>query len=338
MNSIKLLLEYLKQVTGEIPKVEPLPDTAVKGIPFFLRDSYTMEFLSMMGHRFVVANAKGNSDVKPGQIAAYADLVRKILDSDVAFVFSALPAYLRQRLVQKRVAFIVPGVHLFLPFMVMDFRTRTRNAVYAQDQPEGALSMPSQLVLLYHLQRRPVEDFTLGQLSKLLRYSAMTLSRVLAELTQRGLCEAQRDGVRKSLRFVAGGRKLWNKAFPFLQSPEVVVKEVMFKGNKAVGFLHAGMTALSDYTMLADDPVSTIAVFAQDWRRALKEGIATKLRYSEESGVRVEVWGYDPVLPAETGNPAVDRLSLYLSCKDNPDERVQSALDKLMEDVQWSKE
>jgi len=291
-----------------------------------------------MGHRFAVANAKGKVEIKPGQIAAHADLLRKTQENDTAFVFPALPAYLRQRLVQKGVAFIVPGIHLFLPFMAMDFRTRTRTTLYAQGDAEGPLSMPAQMVVLYHLQRQHIGEHTLGQLSKQFNYSAMTLSRVLAELTRREICEVQRDGVRKRLRFVAVGRGLWQKTLPYFQSPVVATKTVRIDKNIKAHFLHAGITALSDYTMLADDPVPAVAIFTPNWRRALKEGTITERSCLEDLGTKVEVWGYDPKLLVEMGNTAVDRLSLYLSCKNNQDERVQGALEKLLEDVQWSKD
>ena len=336
-NRQQKLIEYLKEVAGDVPKIESLPDTTLKRIPFFLRDNYTLELITIMGHRFVVANAKGKVEIKPGQIVAHADLLRKTQENDIAFVFPLLPAYLRQRLVQKGVAFIVPGIHLFLPFMAMDFRTRTRTTIYAQGDAEGPLSMPSQMVVLYHLQRQPLGEHTLGQLSKQFNYSAMTLSRVIAELTRREICEAQRDGVRKHLRFVAAGRGLWQKVSPYFQSPVMATKMARIDKNMKAHFLHAGITALSEYTMLADDPVPAVAIFNPDWRRALKESKITDLPYPDETGACVEVWGYDPKLLAEPGSSTVDRLSLYLSCKDNQDERVQSALEKLLEDVQWSK-
>ena len=48
---------------------------------------------------------------------------------------------------------------------------------------------------------------------------------------------------------------------------------------------------------------------------------------------RIEIWKYDPKLLSHTGT--VDKLSLYLSLKDNDDERVQIELDNLLNDIQW---
>ena len=47
----------------------------------------------------------------------------------------------------------------------------------------------------------------------------------------------------------------------------------------------------------------------------------------------IELWSYDPQFFA-TGN-SVDVLSLYLSLKDEDDERVQQALSDMMEKMEW---
>ena len=48
--------------------------------------------------------------------------------------------------------------------------------------------------------------------------------------------------------------------------------------------------------------------------------------------VLLQLWIYSPAL---FGNNTVDPLSLYLSLKDDPDERVQIALDELMKGIKW---
>ena len=45
------------------------------------------------------------------------------------------------------------------------------------------------------------------------------------------------------------------------------------------------------------------------------------------------LWRYDPTLLSE--EDVADRLSLYLSLKDNPDERIEGALRELMEGIRW---
>ncbi|MEO7046107.1 MAG: hypothetical protein ABI091_12430, partial [Ferruginibacter sp.] len=57
-----------------------------------------------------------------------------------------------------------------------------------------------------------------------------------------------------------------------------------------------------------------------------------------EGAFCIEVWKYDPLkLAAEMSNdlPVVDPLSLYLSLRDNEDERVEMALEQIIEKFIW---
>jgi hypothetical protein len=58
-----------------------------------------------------------------------------------------------------------------------------------------------------------------------------------------------------------------------------------------------------------------------------------ELLAADEAGFEVEVWSYEPDLLSD--GPAVDRFSLYLSLRDDTDERVQSALAEMMRGVTW---
>ena len=67
----------------------------------------------------------------------------------------------------------------------------------------------------------------------------------------------------------------------------------------------------------------------------------------DEAVAMVELWSYNPEfvnLSNSTSenhdsglkrNQLVDKLSLFLSLKDNPDERVQGELKELMESISW---
>ena len=58
-----------------------------------------------------------------------------------------------------------------------------------------------------------------------------------------------------------------------------------------------------------------------------------ELAAPEPGAFEIELWKYAPAHFAQDGT--VDRLSLYLSLKDSADERVQSALDVLLGEMEW---
>jgi len=57
------------------------------------------------------------------------------------------------------------------------------------------------------------------------------------------------------------------------------------------------------------------------------------LDIAEPNASELEVWSYSPELFAKKG--VVDRFSLFLSMRENNDERIQSALEGMMEQVEW---
>ncbi len=95
--------------------------------------------------------------------------------------------------------------------------------------------------------------------------------------------------------------------------------------------LEAGLSAMSNYTDLADGPQPTYATT----RNFLRTQPNIKLvPYREPDTVVIQRWWYSPAVLA-SDKRSVDRLSLYLSFKDSADERVQSALEQLLAGMKW---
>jgi hypothetical protein len=95
----------------------------------------------------------------------------------------------------------------------------------------------------------------------------------------------------------------------------------------------AGLSALAEYSMLAPPPHAVVAVARDVWATKTRHGEFERLPPEAQEGSEVEVWSYDPQLFAAGG--VVDRFSLYLSLKDDEDERTQTALDEMMERIEW---
>lgn len=85
--------------------------------------------------------------------------------------------------------------------------------------------------------------------------------------------------------------------------------------------------------MLALPRVETRAVLAANWKslQAIRS-LKTATPFDDER-VEVQTWTYDPRILAKNG--VVDRLSLYLSVRGSPDERVQQAAQELLETFEW---
>lgn len=53
----------------------------------------------------------------------------------------------------------------------------------------------------------------------------------------------------------------------------------------------------------------------------------------KEGEIRIEEWKYDPKKLSHT--EFIDRLSLYLCFRDNKNERIENALEQLIDNVEW---
>lgn len=328
-------IHYLQKITGNEPEIKSIPEDLLRKLPFFIRDIYQLQMVSLMENQFVRVVVDKDSSMTPTQLQTHSEIIQKVVGENIVFEFSTLPAYLRQRLVQKHIAFVVPGTQLFIPFLVMDFRSKTRGITLVNGNSKTPFTAPAQLLLLYHLQCENVERYTLGELSKKTGYSLMTLSRVVKELSSKNVCEIIRDGVRKYIKFFEQGKSLWERIVPYLQNPVSEVAFIKYEKRIETRYVNAGMTALSRYTSLADDITPTIALFNHTWSELKAKENVVDVQIHDEDSMRVEIWRYDPCLLTKNGSKTIDRLSLYLTCRELNDERIQIALEQLLEEMAW---
>jgi DNA-binding MarR family transcriptional regulator len=258
------------------------------------------------------------------------DLLRAAMGTDVALVLPRIPTHVRNRLVQRGVPFIVPGRQMFLPFLAIDLRERDHRPFRGQRE---ALTAAAQAVLLGHLLGKSMQDRPLGELAVMLGYSPMTLSKVADELEAKGLCEVVREGKTRRLGFLDAGRTLWERALPILANPVRARQWVRRWEPGRAGKVAAGLTALERYGSIADDRIPTFALWRNDVRTGLERGDIVACDVPDDAAAAIECWTYDPARLAD--GDCVDRLSLYLSLRNAPDERVQKELRALLEDVGW---
>jgi DNA-binding MarR family transcriptional regulator len=280
-------------------------------------------------------------EATPAEFAQQVVRLQKNFEVPVVLLLRRIEFYQRNRLVQMGVPFVVPRRQLFIPQLMIDLRDHFPRAA---SKVTKYISAPAQLVVLYHLLVKDVGSFSLRELARRTGYSAMTLTKVQDELKGCGLCEVEQVGRRKNLRFKSKGKKLWKNALPLLRSPVRSVKPLRECSAK---LMKAGISALSEYTHINPDRMPVYAIKENVFKKVLMNGEAVVAPSRDEAVVMVELWSYDPevanlvdTVPCPHGgelerNQFVDKLSLFLSLRDNPDERVQGELKELMESVSW---
>lgn len=325
------LAGYIEEVLGQVPVLHDLSAAEQRSVPLFLRSAYRLVAVELFGCRFIVAiNGQTAESATPAEYARQVETLRATLGIPVALGLRPIPAHVRNRLVRQRVPFVVPGRQLFLPFLAVDLRERES---FPHAPSNKVLSDAAQAVLLAHLLGSPVEGIPLRDVAATAGYSAMTLSKVADELVEKGLAFAPREGKHRTLRFSGPRRELWERSLPVLASP---IRNRLWAKRGATwptGGTIAGLTALERYTSVVDDSVPTFAVWRNELRGAIARGDITVCKIADDADALVEGWAYAPARLI-TGD-TVDRLSLYLSLRESPDERVQKELRILLEGVEW---
>lgn len=243
----------------------------------------------------------------------------------VAMVFADLPAYARQRLVAAGIPFVVPARQLYLPALGVDLRERTRTA----PQPRGQLRPTAQALLLWLLYRGSERPFTTSDVVAALGFTRMTASRATGELEALGAIQAGERRRPRAFKLAEPPEETWEAMLPRLRTPVARTSAVPVATLAQANAPLAGLSALAQYTELAAPTETTRALASPRVREIAGAGG----QGDDEGAVVLEAWTYDPILL--TAGPAVDRLSLYLALREDPDERVQQALRRMLSEVGW---
>jgi len=237
-----------------------------------------------------------------------------------------VPSYVRARLVERAIPFVVPGQQLYWPDLGLIVQQR---AARLEPLPVTQVSPTTQMVVLLALNGQIQGPKTAKALSQRLNSSAMTMSRAFKELEASKLAQVEPVGRERHLRFVLDRTSLWEKARPLLRTP--VRKTVRVNAADVSGEQKciAGETALAARTELVPPAEPVYAIGRKTWQSLTAH--VEKVPVEDDGTCRLEVWRYSPA--SILAKPEVDPFSLYLSLQDEMDERVQMALEALLKEI-----
>ncbi|MBT0664907.1 hypothetical protein KI809_11405 [Geobacter pelophilus] len=316
--------------------VEPKKWEDDKTLPFFLRDLYAFYQVFLLDTTCLLMAARDEVEQTPATIRKQMLQVQAKWDGEVIYLRSSVSAYNRKRLIEQKVPFVVPGNQMYLPTLGIDLREHFKQI---RTVAPGKFSPATQAVVLHVLLHGPGHNYTSSRLAKLYPnmgknkwYSTMTFTRAFDELVSLGLGEVVTEGRERVLRFSEDKRALWERSKEFMRSPVTRRTFIRPITSRWPG-VAAGLSALAHFTMLAPPSNQVYALCMNDWKSMKLLNAIEELPGPEPQSYEIEIWNYSPLLFQE--DDVVDRFSLYLSLQDNTDERIQSSLEKMMEEVLW---
>lgn len=322
---MKNTIDYIQEVFGLDLNIAEIPKAQVNALPFYIANEYNFQEANLIDRTVVFAKKVTKEQFTPDQYKKQLELLERHFNNPVVFILPDIEAYKRNRLVQKRINFVIANKQLFIPGLFIDIKEYALKA-----KKDEYLKPVAQCLILYHLQKKPLNGYTYKQLANELQYPYLTITRAVENIQALNLCTV--EGAReKSICFELGSMELWEKALVYMKNP--VVKNV-FTDSEIDGMLtyRSNINALAFYTDLNDENQRYLAVHQDDFRKLKKEG-RIKILGDDEGKYCIEIWRYTPAILAN--DRFVDLLSVYLEFKDSPDERVQLALKTIIKQHKW---
>ncbi len=321
------LKKYIKQVLGVELSIRKVPSNETVSLPFYLKSMFDIYRIYLFEKEVLIAYVNDlQTTIK--QIEKLWQNLNSYFNLPVIFVLEDIDSTSRRRLINKKFNFIVPGKQLFLPELLIDLK-ESYKVTYKYD---NKLLPSAQAILIYYLLygKDHVENYSLKELAKKFHYSPMAITKAANNLMNFKICDIKGTKA-KHLIFTKDRKKLWNDALSMMVNPvnnlvftdELPQIKTLYKSNES---------ALPAYTHLAESRQFYYAVPKIQYYQLQKEGKLKNIN-KEEGKYALEVWKYLPRVL--TQNDCVDPLSLYLSLRNNEDERIQMALEQILKTYIW---
>jgi len=292
-------------------------------LPYYLIDAYKFQAARIDGICCLILRPSGDL----GNISAirkHLAHLREICEWPVVFELPSLSRQRRAALIEARIAFVVTGKQVYLPFIGIQLQERSdRESMVA---PVLSKLQPSAQMLLFAFILGMNKPVHLSEMTRRFGLSAMSLSRAADQLAQLSLIRKRREGVHLLLSAEITPGDLYQKAKPYLINPVRKTIYIM-KSEITPEMFPAGLSALADRSLL-QFPALEVRGTAKSGK--LFAG-AVKQLIDEEKQCALELWKYDPRLIC--GDDRIDALSLAESLKNNTDERVEQMLEDLLAEV-----
>jgi DNA-binding transcriptional ArsR family regulator len=332
-------INYINETLSTNAIENPISNKFLDNLPMYITQAYKLFEIALFNKNIVLVEQIHEDDFSVLQTEKHLQLIRISVDKTVVLVLENLQSYNRKRLIEKGINFIVPEKQLFLPELLINL---SENYTQPKTKLKSKSLMPSsQFLFLYHIIHRnnnwKIEEHSFKEIAKKLDYTPMAVSYAVDDLKNHDLIEVSGEK-EKHIRFKFDTKALWNRVLEqnILTSPVLKIVYVDQLPNN-VHLLKANASALPEYTSLNPSKQNYFAIEKSNFYFLQKNNGLVNVN-DREGQYALEVWKYNPLTLTEDMNnnvAVVDPLSLYLSLQHNYDERVEMALEQIIEKYIW---
>lgn len=313
-------MEYLDKVLGIKTSYE---NVEFKQLPNFIVTRYRLQMVSLNEQKVIFLYPKTELE-QTEVLKMHIARIKRNENLPIVLVLKELGFHQKEYLIRERIPFIVEGRQIYLPFMALYLQERCN----AEKQIREEI-LPSAQMLLLHFIYEGAQELTTSQAAKDLELTPTSISRASKQLEEMGLLQIKKMGVQRILLSEDSPQMLFQKAEDKLLNP---IKRTVYIPKKFVGtdLLESGYSALAERSMLNAPNVKCYATEKiSQWKEVMTNSL-----YNSQIQVAVEMWRYNP-RKLSTRN-TVDELSLALALREDKDERVEEAVEEMLNEL-WRK-
>ncbi|OJV62053.1 MAG: hypothetical protein BGO41_01640 [Clostridiales bacterium 38-18] len=323
----------LKYIDNSLVDFEDIGESDQSNFPGYMKNEYSMRWIKLFDEKFLLVEVKNSSGMSIEKLINRRNKLRELLNNNISiiFVFVTISEYLRKRLMEERIAFIIPGKQIFILEIGTIFNERYSTRYSSQNiSSQKKLSPTAQSLLIYLLSElHPVNS--MKELSEVLEVSLMSISRGYKELIKFKLVELIKSNDVNSYKLIGSKREVWNRALPYLSNP--VQKNIYSKlvdnfdlYEVPIEIKLSGESALAEYSMLSrpNNPIYGVSSKKLNLLSNYMEIIPIK----EPGSIEIQLFRHK----LSSKNGVLNELSTALTLIDEGDERVRSEIDKMLDD------
>lgn len=294
-------------------KLDLTPQPNIRGLWIGLTLEFNIYTFTFNKTDMLLLVAKKDNAYSPMQYGKMAERVERAKGLPCVFYFETMETYNRDRLAKQGVYFVIGDRYAFIPSLYINRKS-------AKKLLPNILLPSAQYILLFHLEYQDINGKSAQELTEIMPYKYPTVAKSIAQLEQLKLLSIEKNGRdSKRLIFSQDKRELWDKAQAYLSSP---IKSYGYIFEQYNDGMIGSYSALSHYSMLNGEEFPT---------RVLTETPSFEI-YNIEDVQRIEIWKYPPI---PTATEFVDKLSVYLTLKDDHDPRVEKELEIMIKNMPW---
>lgn len=295
-------------------------------LPIFLKKSYNFYDIKIMNVECILLEML-EENIGIDMLEKHIKRIKELMNIQTVCYYKKISRHRRKSLIEKRIPFIIEDGQMFLPFLSLDMKKGYENA----NDGIKSFSVSAQIAYLFFLYNKDIVINT-KEFAQKMGFNEMTASRALNELYNA-----------KLIIYKIGGKTRRSKEYKKIEGPEYLkigqlylktpVKSIVYVKNMVENSLIAGLDALAEISMINPPEYPIRAITYDELKKQNIEIIKNKEIAKDQNFIELEIWDYDPKLL--TDNKYVDIMSLYISLKEEQDERVEQALEEVLRGEIW---